>query len=69
MGHLKDVKSSYFKHLYIALYFVCILQLAAIVGLIHAIFPFLFPFTPYNLVKKVTTGTETYFIHTDPPNE
>ena len=69
MGHLAEVKTSYLKHMLIALYFVFILQLAVITGLIHAFFPFLFPFTPYNLVKKVTDGTENYFIHGDSADE
>ena len=63
MGHLKEVQSGYFKHLFIALYFVGILILAALTGLVHAFFPFLFPFTPYYLTKKVTDGTEQYFIN------
>ena len=62
-NHLKEVKSGYFKHLFIALYFVSITLISAFVGLIHAFFPFLFPFTPYNLVKKVVDGTEKYFLH------
>ena len=60
--HLKKVNSSYFKHLFIALYFVSITLISAFTGLIHAFFPFIFPFTPYNLAKKVVDGTEKYFI-------
>ncbi len=62
-NHLKEVKSGYFKHCFIALYFVALLFAAAITGLIHAFIPFVFPFTPYNLTKKVTDGTEKYFLN------
>jgi hypothetical protein len=30
-------------------------------GVIHAIFPFMFGFTPYRLAKKITDGTEKNF--------
>lgn len=62
-NHLREVRSGYFKHLFLALYFVSIILLAVITGIIHAFLPFLFPFTPYNLIKKVVKGTEDYFIH------
>lgn len=61
-NHLKEVNSGYFKHMFIALYLVWLLFLSFITGLIHAIFPFLFPFTPYHLAKKVVTKTEEYFL-------
>lgn len=61
-NHLKEVKSDYFSHLFIALFFVFITFISAITGLIHAFFPFLFPFTPYLLAKKVVNGTEKYFM-------
>lgn len=59
--HLNKVNSGYFKHLFIALYLVWLLFCATITGLIHAFIPFIFPFTPYNLSKKVVKYTETYF--------
>jgi hypothetical protein len=62
LNHLKEVKSGYFKHLFIALYFVGITLVSAFTGLVHAFIPFLFPFTPYLLVKKVVDGTEKYFM-------
>jgi hypothetical protein len=31
-------------------------------GFIHAILPFMFGFTPYEIAKKITDGTEKYFI-------
>ena len=61
-NHLKEIKSGYFKHLFIALYFVTLLTAAAITGFIHAFFPFLFPFVPYQLNKKIAKETEEYFI-------
>ena len=63
MGHLKDVNSGYFKHLVIAMYFNTLLLIAVITGTIHAFFPFLFAFTPYNLAKRVVDKTEEYFIN------
>lgn len=61
-NHLKEVNSGYFRHLFLALYLVSILILSVITGLIHAVVPFLFPFTPYLLAKKVVDDTEKYFI-------
>lgn len=60
--HLNKVSSGYFRHLFIALYLVALLFFATVIGLIHAFIPFLFPFTPYNLAKKVVKYTENYFI-------
>ena len=63
LNHLKEVKSGYFKHCFLAIYFVLLILLAAIIGLIHAFIPFLFPFTPYLICKNVVNKTEEYFIH------
>ena len=63
MGHLKDVKSSYFKHFLYASYFNLLAVGVVITGIIHSVFPFLFKFTPYNLAKKIVDGTEKNFIH------
>lgn len=63
MGHLKDVKSNYFKHLAYATYFNLIAVGIVVTGIIHSIFPFLFKFTPYRLAKKIVEGTEKHFIH------
>jgi uncharacterized membrane protein len=60
-NHLTKVKSGYFRHLFIALYLVALLFAAAFTGLIHAFLPFVFPFTPYKLAKKVVKYTEEYF--------
>jgi len=62
-NHLKEVNSGYFKHMFLAFYLVSLLFLSTVTGLIHAIFPFLFPFTPYLLSKKVVEKTEQYFIN------
>lgn len=62
-NHLNKVNSGYFKHLFIALYLVILLFCATITGLIHAFFPVIFPFTPYNLSKKVVKYTESYFLN------
>ena len=32
-------------------------------GIIHAFLPWLFPFTPYRLAKKIAQETEKYFIN------
>jgi ABC-type long-subunit fatty acid transport system fused permease/ATPase subunit len=60
-NHLKNVKSNYFKHFYYAMYFNLLALLVFITGIIHAIFPFVFAFTPYKLAKKITDGTEKTF--------
>ena len=60
-NHLKNANTNYFKHLYIAMYFNMLALLVFITGTIHAIFPFLFAFTPYKLTKKITDGTEKHF--------
>tara|TARA_B100001287_G_C22665232_1_gene522483 strand:+ start:1347 stop:1553 length:207 start_codon:yes stop_codon:yes gene_type:complete len=60
-NHLKKVKSNYFKHFFYAMYFNILALLVFITGTIHAIFPFIFPFTPYRLAKKITDGTEKHF--------
>ena len=61
MGHLKDVKSSYFKHFIYATYFNILAIGVVVTGIIHSIFPFLFEFTPYRLAKKIVDGTEKHF--------
>jgi hypothetical protein len=61
-NHLNKINSNYFKHLVIALYLVLLLFSAAIIGLIHAFIPFIFPFTPYKISKKVVKYTESYFL-------
>ena len=60
-NHLKKANAGYFKHFFLAMYFNCIALLVFITGTIHAIFPFMFAFTPYNLAKKITDGTEKHF--------
>jgi len=59
--HLKKANTNYFTHLWYAMYFNIIALLVFITGTIHAIFPFLFPYTPYKLAKKITDGTEKHF--------
>lgn len=61
-NHLREVKSGYFKHCAIAMWFNFLLLIAVITGTVHALFPFLFPYTPYKLAKRVVDGTERYFI-------
>lgn len=63
MGHLKDVKASYFKHFAYASYYNFLALLVLITGVIHSLFPFWFKFTPYNLAKKIVDGTERNFKH------
>lgn len=63
MSHLKQINSGYFKHLFYAMYFVFLALLVALTGFIHAIFPFIFEFTPYRIAKKITNKTEELFIN------
>jgi ABC-type long-subunit fatty acid transport system fused permease/ATPase subunit len=60
-NHLKKVQSNYFKHFIYAMYFNVLALLVFTTGTIHAIFPPLFAFAPYNLAKKITDGTEKHF--------
>jgi len=62
-NHLKEINSGYFNHLIMAIYYSTLVLASAILGYIHAFFPFLFPFLPYLLAKKATDGTEKYFIN------
>ena len=55
-NHLTKARTNYFFHLVSALYY------SFVMGLIHAVFPFLFGFMPYQLAKKITDGTEKYFL-------
>jgi hypothetical protein len=59
--HLSKAGASWFKHFYIAVYYAGIAFLVGILGLIHAVFPFMFGFLPYKLAKKITDGTEKNF--------
>ena len=63
MGHLKEARTGYFKHLAYASYYNFLALLVFITGVIHSIFPFLFAFTPYKLAKKIVEGTEKNFKH------
>ncbi len=63
--HLQKAHSGYFKHLFIAMWFNLLALALLVTGIIHALIPWLFPFTPYRLAKKITRGTEAYFIHDD----
>lgn len=64
-NHLKDVKAGYFKHLIYASYFNLLALGVFVTGFIHSIFPFLFPYTPYKLAKKIVDETERHFIKRD----
>jgi len=63
--HLQDAKTGYFKHFAYASYFNLLALLVFITGVIHSVFPFLFPYTPYKLAKKIVDGTEKHFIKRD----
>jgi hypothetical protein len=65
MKHLKEANTGYFKHFLYATYFNLLALLVFITGVIHSVFPFLFPFTPYKLAKKIVDGTEKHFIKRD----
>jgi len=59
--HLQKASTTYFEHLFYAVYFACIALLVFITGIIHAFFPFMFGFLPYRLARKITDGTEKNF--------
>lgn len=60
--HLQKVHTGYFRHFILAMGFNLLAVGVLITGIIHAFIPWLFPFTPYRLAKKITTGTEKYFM-------
>jgi len=64
-SHLQEAKTTYFKHLFYATYYNLLALLVFITGTIHSIFPFLFPYTPYKLAKKIVKSAEKHFIKYD----
>ena len=62
LNHLQKTNSGYLKHFRYAMYFNFIALLVLITGTIHAFFPVLFPYLPYELAKKITDGTEKNLI-------
>jgi hypothetical protein len=61
-NHLTEAQTNYFFHLVAALYYSFLGLLIFVMGLVHAVFPFLFGFTPYQIAKKITDSTEKYFL-------
>ena len=59
--HLQKTRSNYGKHFYYAMYYNFLALMVFITGMIHALIPFLFPYLPYELAKKITDGTEKKF--------
>ncbi len=59
--HLQKTRSNYGKHFYYAMYYNFLALMVFITGMIHALIPFLFPYLPYELAKKITDGTEKNF--------
>ena len=53
MGHLKEVKQNYFKHMWCALGHVVRLELLAMAGLVHAVVPGAFTKTMSQGVKSM----------------
>lgn len=60
--HLKKANTNYFAHMIVAMYYSFLGLSVFILGILHAVFPFLFGFTPYKIAKKITDGTEKNFI-------
>jgi Na+/H+ antiporter NhaC len=63
INHLKKANTTYWKHFKYAMYYNFLAFLVFLTGMIHAVFPFMFPFTPYKLAKRITNGTEQHFKH------
>lgn len=59
--HLKKAGAGYFKHLAYATYYNILALGILVTGIIHSFIPWLFPFTPYNLAKRIVDGTERNF--------
>ena len=62
-NHLKTAKTNYVFHAIAALQYSFLGLLIFVLGLIHAVFPFMFGFLPYRLAKRITDGTEKYFLN------
>jgi len=65
MSHLRQARTTYFKHFVYASYYNWLAVLIVITGVIHSVFPFWFEFTPYRLAKKIVDSTERNFINND----
>ena len=63
LHHLHKVKSNYFRHFVFAMWFNLLALAILITGVIHAFLPWLFPFAPYRLAKKIVQDAEKYFTH------
>ena len=50
--HLQKTHSGYFRHLFIAMWFNLLVLLMLVTGIIHALIPWLFPFTPLPAGEK-----------------
>lgn len=50
--HLKEVRSSYFQHMWFAIKLSTFGLVNAITGYIHAFVPFLFPNTPHRITLR-----------------
>jgi len=59
--HLQKTSSNYGKHFCYAMYYNFLALFVFLTGMIHAFVPFLFPYLPYELAKKITDGTERNF--------
>lgn len=60
--HLKLAKTNFFTHFLYATALNFYSLGIFITGTIHAFFPFLFEYTPYNIAKKICEITEKNFI-------
>ena len=59
--YLNKAGAGYFKHLTYATYYNILALGILVTGIIHSFIPWLFPFTPYNLAKRIVDGTERNF--------
>ena len=60
-NHLKKANTDYFTHLIFAVGYSFLGLGIFVMGILHALFPFMFGFTPYKIAKIITTGTEKNF--------
>ena len=52
-NHLNKVGMTYWKHFVLGMQCNLYSLFAFVFGMIHTIFPFLFPFLPYEMIRKV----------------
>jgi hypothetical protein len=62
--HLEEVNSTYIEHFIYAGKFTLLTLLAFFLALIHTFIPWLFPYSAFNIQKKIIKDAEEIFTRT-----